>query len=414
MFIKKNFLILSLLGGFAPFSAFAAGFQLYEHSAAGLGRAFAGEAIIADNASSISHNPATLTLFSHPSFSAGVIFVKPNVDVEGYSLLNKSNANASNIAPSETIPNLHVVYPINETWAIGGSLTSNYGLSTKFDENYTAGNLAGTTKLMTGNLNLSLAHRVHENVSIGLGLNAVYAKAKIIRHLGQMNPMMPNNTVITSLKGHEWGLGWNIGATFEPDENNRFGLSYRSKVDVDFNGDFSSDLMGKKTIPGKLKLTLPDMWEFSGYHKLTDAFALHYSFNYTFWSKFKSLEANSASNNAILFQKTENFSDAYRIALGGTYKINDQLTTRAGIAFDHRASKVEPSISIPDQNRYWLSGGATYAFTDHSSVDLGLTYLIGKSIHFTEKSPADLGSLPWRFKGKGSAWLFGINYNYTF
>lgn len=39
----------------------AAGFQLAEYSATGLGRAFAGEAAIADNASVQGRNPAMLT-----------------------------------------------------------------------------------------------------------------------------------------------------------------------------------------------------------------------------------------------------------------------------------------------------------------------------------------------------------------
>ena len=41
--------------------AAAAGFQLAEYSATGLGRAFAGEAAMADNASAQFRNPAMLT-----------------------------------------------------------------------------------------------------------------------------------------------------------------------------------------------------------------------------------------------------------------------------------------------------------------------------------------------------------------
>ncbi|TXZ92037.1 outer membrane protein transport protein, partial [Vibrio cholerae] len=36
----------------------AAGFQVAEHSASGLGRAFSGEAAVADNASVLARNPA--------------------------------------------------------------------------------------------------------------------------------------------------------------------------------------------------------------------------------------------------------------------------------------------------------------------------------------------------------------------
>ncbi|MFV0511773.1 MAG: outer membrane protein transport protein, partial [Shewanella algae] len=41
----------------------AAGFQLNSQSATGIGRAFAGDAVIADNASVLSRNPAAMALF---------------------------------------------------------------------------------------------------------------------------------------------------------------------------------------------------------------------------------------------------------------------------------------------------------------------------------------------------------------
>ncbi|MGL5250896.1 MAG: outer membrane protein transport protein, partial [Enterovibrio sp.] len=50
-------------------SAFAAGFQVNGQSATGLGRAFAGDAVIADNASVMARNPAAMSLFDRPQLS---------------------------------------------------------------------------------------------------------------------------------------------------------------------------------------------------------------------------------------------------------------------------------------------------------------------------------------------------------
>ena len=49
----------------------AAGFQLNAQSATGLGRAFAGDAVIGDNASVIARNPAAMSLFDRPVLSVG-------------------------------------------------------------------------------------------------------------------------------------------------------------------------------------------------------------------------------------------------------------------------------------------------------------------------------------------------------
>ncbi|MGL5408158.1 MAG: outer membrane protein transport protein, partial [Shewanella sp.] len=61
----------------------AAGFQLAEYSATGLGRAFAGEAAMADNAAAQFRNPAMLTYLNGTQMTTGAILVLPNIDVEG-------------------------------------------------------------------------------------------------------------------------------------------------------------------------------------------------------------------------------------------------------------------------------------------------------------------------------------------
>ncbi|WP_234919023.1 outer membrane protein transport protein, partial [Aeromonas veronii] len=61
----------------------AAAFQLNEHSASGLGRAYAGEAAIADNASVLARNPAAMTTFDKMAVSVSGTYIKPDVDVDG-------------------------------------------------------------------------------------------------------------------------------------------------------------------------------------------------------------------------------------------------------------------------------------------------------------------------------------------
>ncbi len=48
-------------------NVYAAGFQLNEFSAVGLGRAYSGEGAVADTAASASRNPATMMMFDRPS-----------------------------------------------------------------------------------------------------------------------------------------------------------------------------------------------------------------------------------------------------------------------------------------------------------------------------------------------------------
>lgn len=228
------------------------------------------------------------------------------------------------------------------------------------------------------NLNLSGAYRLNNAWSFGLGFNAVYARAKIERFAGDLGQLVAgqtqqgqalaatangidSNTKIAHLNGNQWGFGWNAGILYELDKNNRYALTYRSEVKIDFKGNYSSDLnrafnnyglpiptaTGGATQSGYLTLNLPEMWEVSGYNRVDPQWAIHYSTAYTSWSQFQQLKATSTSGDT-LFQKHEGFKDAYRIALGTTYYYDDNWTFRTGIAFDDSPVPAQNrSISIP-------------------------------------------------------------------
>ena len=419
-------------------SAWSAGFQLNEFSSSGLGRAYSGEGAIADDAGNASRNPALIMMFDRPTFSAGAIFVDPGVDITGRSPTGAS-LNSDNIAPTAWVPNLHFVAPINDQFGWGASVTSNYGLATEFGDNYAAGAYGGKTDLETLNLNLSGAYRLDSHWSFGVGFDAVYAKAKIERYAGDLGKIVagsgalppplaqqvagiPADTQIAYLKGDEWGFGWNAGILYELDKNNRYGFTYRSEVKIDFDGDYKSSLpsaynqiLGNFGLPlgtngsttgGSLSLHLPEMWELSGYNRVAPQWAIHYSLTYTSWSQFQELKATNSKGDT-LFYKDESFRDAYRIALGTTYYMDDNWTFRTGIAFDDSPVPADKrSISIPDQDRFWLSAGATYAFNKDASIDAGISYMHGQKVSFKEG--------PYEFSSEGKAWLYGMNFNYAF
>ena len=207
---------------------------------------------------------------------------------------------------------------------------------------------------------------------------------------------------------------------YEVDDNNRFGLTYRSEVKIDFDGKYRSDLPSAinalgldlpfgtdgQTIPGSLTLNLPEMWELSGWHKVAPKWAVHYSMAYTSWSQFEELRATGKQGQE-LFQKDEGFRDAWRIALGTTYFYDDNWTFRTGVAFDDSPVPAKNrSLAIPDQDRLWLSAGTSYAFNENASVDVGVSYMHGQHVTIKEGD--------YTFNSTGKAWLYGANLNYKF
>ncbi|HHF3386254.1 TPA: outer membrane protein transport protein [Haemophilus influenzae] len=448
---KFNQSLLATAMLLAAGGANAAAFQLAEVSTSGLGRAYAGEAAIADNASVVATNPALMSLFKTAQFSTGGVYVDSRINMNGdvdaaiknldMKFTKYGSASQRNVVPGAFVPNLYFVAPVNDKFALGAGMNVNFGLKSEYDDSYDAGIFGGKTDLTAINLNLSGAYRVTEGLSLGLGVNAVHANAQVERNAGiiaesikdpqtkgALQKVAPGTKITDYLTSKDksvvslqdraaWGFGWNAGVMYQFNEGNRIGLAYHSKVDIDFT-DRTATSLGKKDIvagkTGNLTFTLPDYLELSGFHQLTDKLAVHYSYKYTHWSRLTKLYA-SYENGEKAFDKELQYSNNSRVALGASYNLYEKLTLRAGIAYDQAASRHHRSAAIPDTDRTWYSLGATYKFTPNLSVDLGYAYLKGKKVHFKEEQQVgDHIITTANYTSQAHANLYGLNLNYSF
>ncbi len=402
---------LSVLGA-ASQPALAAGFQLNAQSATGLGRAFAGDAVIADNASVMSRNAAAMSLFDTKAISLGAVVLDTDITVKGATYTNplndSNNLNNEKIGGTSVAPNLYFIAPINDQFTAGVSLYSNFGTKTEFSDDYAASELGGLTDVKSFNLGLSLAYRIDEQWSIGGGLDVIYGEGTLSRSGDVYIPdgnggvtVLPDQQLL-DVDADGIALGFNLGVVYEHDADNRFGLSYRYSPTLEAEGKV--ELGGVEY--GKLDMPLPDMAEFSGYHKVAEKVAVHYSVQWIGWSAFDKLETSSG-----MTINTYEWQDGFHYAIGGTYYLNESWTLRAGYMHDTSAQDSITSISVPDSDRNWFSGGVSYHFSDASSVDLGMTYLVGKDVTVNEASA--IGS-SISATTRADALLMGAQYSYTF
>lgn len=133
---------------------------------------------------------------------------------------------------------MYFVAPITHRFAVGAGMNTKFGLKSQYSDDYNAGLLGGKTELASVNLNLSGSYRLTKGLSVGAGLNAIYAKAKSSVVLGLYRSLFIYLKIINFLTQLEdnnaWGFGWNIGAVYEFNQGNRIGIAYHSKVDLHF------------------------------------------------------------------------------------------------------------------------------------------------------------------------------------
>jgi len=417
---KKSALVMAL--SLSATQVVAAGFQLNAQSATGLGRAFAGDAVIADNASVMARNAAAMALFDKTELSLGLNFLKTDISVSdatyqqqhliqpgvGYS----SESNYSDAGDSSIAPNIHLVVPVNEQFAVGANLYSNFGTKTEFDDSFAGSEYGGLTDVKSINIGLAASYRINQQWSVGGGLDIVYGEGVLQRELKVYHPatgdtVQANKALDVDASG--WALGFNLGTVFELNENNRFGLSYHYSPELEAEGDIYYG--GVTATDDTLYLPLPDMAEFSGYHRISNTkFAAHYSVQWIGWGAFDTLDSK-AHGTINEYQ----WKDAMHFSLGGTYYLNDSWTLRGGYMYDQSAQDKVTSISVPDSDRQWFSAGFSYHFSENSNLDLGATYLVGKDVSVketTELGGAEVSSITGTTRA--DAILVAVQYSHSF
>ncbi|EGQ7640261.1 aromatic hydrocarbon degradation protein [Vibrio cholerae] len=429
---NKTLLSCAVAFGLASVSTFtqAAGFQLAEYSATGLGRAYAGEAAMADNASAQWRNPAMLTYLEGTQVSAGAIYVNPNVDVEGtvnHAQLGKTHASSNDFAHDAVIPNFYLSHQLNEQVALGFALGTNYGMETDLGTDFAASHFGNQASVISKEANFNIAYQVLPQLSIGGGVRYVMgeghfgatAPAKnLIRHPVTNNVMtLPKGTTLKYMEGEDNSWGWQVGSAWQINQDHRVGFAYKSEVVMDFEGHAEGVSYGSYK-PGMMSVTLPATAELASFHQLNDQWAIHASINWTDWSSFKELTAVFPEKSDLI--KSENWEDNYRFALGTTYQYDAKLALRAGVAYDTSAvDDKNRTATIPETDRTWVSVGGSYVATPQLTLDAGFTYIFAKDATINEPRDASdqtAAAIGGAFTGNvsGNVWLIGVQANYRF
>ncbi|MUK37338.1 aromatic hydrocarbon degradation protein [Aliivibrio fischeri] len=410
---KKRLFSKTLLAAtitLATQQATAAGFQLNAQSATGLGRAFAGDAVIADNASVMSRNAAAMALFDSSQFSAGLNYIDTDIEVSDIKYLGQDVDDANN-GSGTPVPNIYYIHRLNDKWAFGAGIYSNFGTENNFDNSFGQGSgggvapdatvFGGTTEIKSVNFALTTSYRINEQWSVGGGIDVIYGSGTLKREAVVTHPVAGEllRQSLVDIDATGTGVGFNLGTVYELDERNRFGFSYHYSPEIE-----AEDGNQKVTLP------LPDMLEFSGYHEIKDTkFAVHYSVQYIGWSDFDKIEFTN--NPSGLSESVYDWQNGMHYAIGGTYFLNDAWTLRAGYMYDTAAQDELTSISVPDSDRQWFSAGFSYHFEKKHTVDFGFTYLMGDDVDVTENAApgVDLTATT-----HADAILAGIQYSYSF
>jgi long-chain fatty acid transport protein len=129
------------------------------------------------------------------------------------------------------------------------------------------------------------------------------------------------------------------------------------------------------------------------------------------WSRFKGLTLAIPVGD---LKTAANWDDGWFFSIGGEYDYSPNLTLRSGIAYE--MSPIDDAskrlVQIPDNNRIWLSVGASYAWSEAMTIDLAYSHIFiedGGVDLYTTSTPVMPGGVgPFTGNVQASVDLFSV------
>ncbi|MCD6706040.1 MAG: OmpP1/FadL family transporter [Thiobacillus sp.] len=368
---RFNRLAASLVLASCAHLAHAAGFALIEQNASGLGNAYAGQAAAATDASTVFFNPAGMTLLPDRQLVMAGHLIRPQAEFSGTVSPAIGGGNGGDAGGWAVVPNAYFAYSLTPDVHLGLGLNSPFGLKTEYDPDWKGRAQAIKSEVKMVNLNPSIAWKAGESLSLGAGLSIQYAEATLTSSAGGAG--------VATVKGDDYGWGFNLGALWQASEATRIGLAYRSEVEQTLAGDVGFSTAATLSGPVTAAVTLPDSASLSLFHLLDSRWDLLADITWTGWSDFRELRIVRTNGDVLGTPTEENWSDSCRYSLGANYHLNDKMTLRGGVAFDETpVSDAFRTVRIPDEDRTWIAFGAQYRLSRKSAIDVGYAHLFIK------------------------------------
>lgn len=402
---------LAILVSASP--AQAAGFYIQESSVSSLGVAFANSASGISDASTIWFNPAGMTDLNGRQLNLGVNLLLPTSKLtDTGSTFNGApvgGGDGGNPYDPTPVPNLFFAAPLQDgrAWA-GIGINAPFGLANEYDAGYFGRFDSTETELTVINVSPVMAYKINDRFSFGGGLDFQYANADLKSNVSNIA-----STGVSELKGKDYSIGYNFGATYKPMDGTKIGATYRSAIEHTLDGTISVRGLtaGNFSIAGSADLNLPDIATLGITQDIDDDWRVMAQASYYGWEHFDSITARNAAGT-VVSQTLQSYENTMAYSLGTEYDVDDTLTLRAGYQFDPTPTGNLRSSRTPDGDRHWFTTGASYQWSDAATLDFGAAYIdVGnETINVTRNS----GLASVRANSEGHVGIVSAALSYKF
>ncbi len=223
------------------FSAFGAGFALYEGSAAGtaLGGAVMGKAV---DASALFYNPATMSDFTNTIVTVGFVTEHPTCD----TAINGHHGRKMDPG-AFVLPHVYVVQPLPWDFSFGFGIAPEFGLGTHYNHDWKMAWNTQDTLVEGITFNPNISYRITDKWSVAAGIRLLYFNFE--QHSSPLAVKDGNyyGTMRNYLDGDnrcaDWG--WELSTRYRFTDSISAGVLYKSYIDTRVRGSNHTRVQSK-------------------------------------------------------------------------------------------------------------------------------------------------------------------------
>jgi len=354
---------------FTP-ACWAAGPWLAATGGADTGMAGAGRAAMSLDAAALASNPAAIGGLPESTITAAAMPVKLDFEFHGST---QAPAHTTNEEGISTVPALYAVYRDDRlTYGIGAY--SYLGLSFDAGNQWEGRRVIEQAGLSTFNIAPAVAWSVTDSLTVGASIAAQIAKPEARMAVANdaifYGPPagLPDGQL--ELSGDSWGVGGQLGVTFEPTDSVRTGLAWTAPVDHSVELDIEAKglhpvlaAMLPSLQPVRLDFTLPQQVLLGVAHQADDGTTLSLGLSWQDWSKFGESRLKMPGQSAPMFPS--GLRDTWGASVGVRRRIADGWVGSAGVDYESSpATGGGVPAYCPVAEQWSIAAGVEHSISD--------------------------------------------------
>lgn len=439
-------------------TAWGAGFEIPEVGARAQGVAMAFTSV-ADDASAAWFNPAGMSFLSGTLSTVGFTMIKvPATEFSGKNA-GSPFADVEEMAKDDlfNLAHLYLVSDLGtEKIRLGLSINSPFGLAKRWPNGSGFVSDIVDIGIAPVYINPSIAYRLTPCISVAGGFTMVRSTVMLKKAPynyavdldGNFDFADGDRLFLLDMEGHGTGAGFNFGFMVRPlDGRLSLGALFRSKVDIEYEGDVSigdistgylpvdrdedgipdlvsQELFGEPGLRntediGVTNLAFPAQLRFGLSYRVTDPLLLTFDWHLTSWSSYEELDLNFKTYDALDKIQEKNWENSGAFRFGAMYKVKPGIELSGGFVADATPIPDETlGAELPDSDRTGLTLGL-HLGEGPTGLSIGFMHLMPKDRDsdtlVPPTDPAAAGTATGQdgtFKNKAT--LFGVSLTHAF